>query len=650
MIVCTGCGHNNEDNDAFCGSCGTFLEWSGARPEQPATLIEPEPDVAATTKEPGLVERVKTRVGIESHASGSPGHPDSLDGAPEAPDGGSHAAGHVSDSAATADRARLEQERQAEQARQIEADRARAAAEAQARKDAESQRAHEQAELRAREAEAAQDRARQALEEETRAREEAHAQAERQAAARARAEAEARAREEAEERARREAEAGAQAAARQGTDAEAERQLRESAEARARAEAETRAAREAELAADARAEEEANARREAELAASTARREKEEAQALVAAQARATADAQAALAAAEAEAAKAAEAARAAEASRRAAALVVPVAVAPETVPSIAKTAPRSAGPEAVQPAATQPAAMKPAAARPRPPAPRQEPPTRTIHPGDLICGECGEGNTPERKFCRRCGTSLVTAVVAKLPWWKRFLRLFRSRKKVVKAGSRPMRADSGGGAPGSPAGAKRRFSLRSLTAKARSPLGVIIVIALLGVFVFAGPWGHSAQQKVTNAKNSVRKVLHPRYDPVRPVHADATSTLSGHSPELAIDGITTTYWAADHAGPGQVLVLEYDHPVSIDKIGFTSGASAAPEQFVAEPRPQAVHIVFNNSASSADITLKDTATFQTFGIKGRNVTRLEIHIKSVYGSIAATDTAIAEVETFFKN
>ncbi|MGH9023265.1 MAG: zinc-ribbon domain-containing protein, partial [Acidimicrobiia bacterium] len=31
MIICTQCGHENEDEDGFCGSCGEFLEWSGER-------------------------------------------------------------------------------------------------------------------------------------------------------------------------------------------------------------------------------------------------------------------------------------------------------------------------------------------------------------------------------------------------------------------------------------------------------------------------------------------------------------------------------------------------------------------------------------------------------------------------------------------
>jgi hypothetical protein len=35
MIICTGCGHSNGTSDAFCGSCGGFLEWDGEQVAAP---------------------------------------------------------------------------------------------------------------------------------------------------------------------------------------------------------------------------------------------------------------------------------------------------------------------------------------------------------------------------------------------------------------------------------------------------------------------------------------------------------------------------------------------------------------------------------------------------------------------------------------
>src|SRR5580704_7910262 len=40
MIVCKKCGFNNSDADAFCGSCGAFLEWTGEK-VTPASAPEP---------------------------------------------------------------------------------------------------------------------------------------------------------------------------------------------------------------------------------------------------------------------------------------------------------------------------------------------------------------------------------------------------------------------------------------------------------------------------------------------------------------------------------------------------------------------------------------------------------------------------------
>jgi hypothetical protein len=37
MIVCTACGSRQETDDAFCASCGAFLEWAGERVGDPVT-------------------------------------------------------------------------------------------------------------------------------------------------------------------------------------------------------------------------------------------------------------------------------------------------------------------------------------------------------------------------------------------------------------------------------------------------------------------------------------------------------------------------------------------------------------------------------------------------------------------------------------
>ncbi len=68
------------------------------------------------------------------------------------------------------------------------------------------------------------------------------------------------------------------------------------------------------------------------------------------------------------------------------------------------------AKPDALQPPDVRPSVTPraPEAQRPQTPLPRpkvaKQAPSRKINPGDLVCGVCGEGNDPERNYCRRCG------------------------------------------------------------------------------------------------------------------------------------------------------------------------------------------------------------------------------------------------------
>jgi TIR domain len=73
-------------------------------------------------------------------------------------------------------------------------------------------------------------------------------------------------------------------------------------------------------------------------------------------------------------------------------------------------------------------------------PATRNVAPTRSPQPGDLICGECGEANSPSRKFCGRCGASLASASTFPPTWWRRIVP--RRRRKALVAGERPWNKD----------------------------------------------------------------------------------------------------------------------------------------------------------------------------------------------------------------
>lgn len=56
MVTCQKCGARNTPNDAFCTSCGAFLEWAGQKPNQPAGPSQP-PTVPAGPEPPAARSR-----------------------------------------------------------------------------------------------------------------------------------------------------------------------------------------------------------------------------------------------------------------------------------------------------------------------------------------------------------------------------------------------------------------------------------------------------------------------------------------------------------------------------------------------------------------------------------------------------------------
>ena len=302
-----------------------------------------------------------------------------------------------------------------------------------------------------------------------------------------------------------------------------------------------------------------------------------------------------------------------------------------------------AAGPPAAvaqdEPTSRRPTSVSPAITRPRPAARTLEAPTRR-HPGDLICGQCGEGNEPARHFCRRCGNSLDEALAVRLPWYRRFVnRLFGVRTR--EAGWRPNRVG-----PPNVMGAVWRV--------VRLAIGAIIVVGLLA-FLLIPSFHNLVVDRVTKTFTSLRVALHPNYDPVYPIGASATTATTGHTPSLAIDRFSNTYWAASARDRAPVLVLRFSGPQDLAEIGFRSGASgtAPADAFLSQPRPHTVHLVFSNGYAT-DLTLKDQdATQPQFYAledgKASQVTFVEVHIQSVYAPAGASASSVAVTEVEFK-
>ena len=66
VIVCSKCGFQNTSSDSFCGSCGSFLEWTGSKVEEPAAEVaapEPEPQPLEPEHQ-SFIGRVREVVGF----------------------------------------------------------------------------------------------------------------------------------------------------------------------------------------------------------------------------------------------------------------------------------------------------------------------------------------------------------------------------------------------------------------------------------------------------------------------------------------------------------------------------------------------------------------------------------------------------------
>ena len=282
----------------------------------------------------------------------------------------------------------------------------------------------------------------------------------------------------------------------------------------------------------------------------------------------------------------------------------------------------------AAEPSTTgQPAQQQPTEARvQRRPTPAPTEP-RPLNQGDLICGECGTGNAPTRRFCRQCGHSLAEAQTVKRPWW----RVFVPKRGAKKLGERPRRGSG-------------RSIWRTLGRWTRRLLVAAVVIAGLlyaAVPVFRGGVNHQALA----LKNWGQSIFVTKLTPVRPSTVTATAALPDHGARLVADNAKNTYWAAPADGE-PTLVLNFDHPVDIRQMIVHSGIAA---EFQSAHRPAKLHLVYS-TGRSFDVALADTPKEQTIEIgESAGTTSIEVHIVALHRSLQGNTVAISEIELFTK-
>jgi hypothetical protein len=180
----------------------------------------------------------------------------------------------------------------------------------------------------------------------------------------------------------------------------------------------------------------------------------------------------------------------------------------------------------------------------------------------------------------------------------------------------------------------------------------ITVAIAAVVILSFVGPWHKSLHARELRYYHDALNVVHPTYNPVHPVSATATSAASGHPASNLIDGAINTSWQSNGTVTSQTVTLQFPAPENIAKIGYLSGDQDAPQDFVTEPRPQQVKLVFSGAKPVTKIeTLSDSPNFQTFSVSARAATSLSVTVLSVYPATGpGQNLSIAEIELFTKS
>lgn len=285
-----------------------------------------------------------------------------------------------------------------------------------------------------------------------------------------------------------------------------------------------------------------------------------------------------------------------------------PTAAAPELVP--------------IQPVAMQPA---PPVERFRP-VPAKPAATAAANPDDVVCEECGDPNAKDRRFCRKCGTSLEMpqpAVVTRVPWWKQLFG--RSAPPSRPAVARPPRRVRAPGGPGVGRIIARLFA----------------ALVVLAVVLFAAV--PSLRHKITNAGNHIRNQVNPAYIPV-PLQGGAAAGYGGcTNPQLAKN--STVYWYTRSVSDGpQTLTLNVDpsFTAQIVRVAFTplvADTSAAPSGH-ASPNPEELAVTTTPAGPTNHIFLANPPKFQVVRVSLTHPTQIQVQLLATDPGAAASTCA----------
>jgi hypothetical protein len=259
--------------------------------------------------------------------------------------------------------------------------------------------------------------------------------------------------------------------------------------------------------------------------------------------------------------------------------------------------------------------------------------PTRELRPGDLVCGDCGEGNLSTRRFCSRCGNELDDADVVRAAWWRRLLP--KRKVRVARA------------AEDDPAAAKtgqRRQHKKSVFPAIRRTVGVLVILGAAAYAAVPGARG-LANAEFVAGRQWVQDKIFGSYAPVSAVRATSTPVNKKHPAEDAVDEHWNTYWSTPVAGARR-LTLTFQQPVELRKALIRGGIAG---NLRGSQRPRTLHLVYP-TGKGQNLILEDQTEPQEFELDGGGpVKSVEIYVQDTYANAESKEVAITEVELFVK-
>ncbi|HEX8959591.1 MAG TPA: zinc ribbon domain-containing protein, partial [Solirubrobacterales bacterium] len=257
----------------------------------------------------------------------------------------------------------------------------------------------------------------------------------------------------------------------------------------------------------------------------------------------------------------------------------------------------------------------------------------REPQPGDRICVNCGDANDPARKFCRRCGTTLVNAQVVgarRLPWWR---RLFRRTPKQYAAGERTksMSAEAGRAAGGG-----------SRIAKVIQALVALLLVASVAGYLALPSFQGMVNSAVSGAVGQITRLVNPKLNPIRPSSVTSSDQLAGHPASQMFDKYSNTDWRASGQQPSANVA--FDHRFDLGALIVHAGSA---DNFTATRRPAKLMLTFSDGTSTT-LDLKDDNSPQTITVDKQGIDGFVLTVVATNGP-ASQPVVISEIEVFEK-